>query len=169
MNTVLLLGRLTKDPVVSMSQGGTKIARYTLAVNRMKKQDGTQDADFINCICFNKSADFVERYLGKGMKIAIRGRIQTGSYQDKNGQKVYTTDIVVDEHEFCDSKSSGVNEQPAPAPVQAQAPTQTYNQPQQGWQQQAQQMGFMPQHSRFSTADLDGFQPVATDDGDLPF
>ena len=105
MNKWIGIGRIVADPQISMLQSGIKIAKYRLAVNRAKKQDGTQDADFINCVCFNKAADFVERYLNKGMKIAVVGRIQTGSYE-KDGQKIYTTDIVVEEHEFCEAKNN---------------------------------------------------------------
>ena len=104
MNKVILCGRLTKDPEVR--QGNSTVARYTLAVDRRFKKDGEPDADFINCIAFGKNAEFVEKYLNKGTKIAVVGRIQTGSYTNKEGQKVYTTDIVVEEHEFVESKKS---------------------------------------------------------------
>ena len=100
MNRWTGIGRITRDPDIRQS-GETKIARYTLAVDRRNRQEG---ADFIPCVCFGKSADFVEKYLQKGMKIAVEGRIQTGSYE-KNGQKVYTTDIIVDSHEFVESRS----------------------------------------------------------------
>ena len=104
-NKVFLIGRLTKDP--ETRQGGdTRIATYTLAVDRRYKQEGQADADFIRCTCFNKTADFAEKYLKKGTKILVIGRIQTGSYTDKDGKKVYTTDVVVDEHEFVESKAS---------------------------------------------------------------
>ena len=104
MNKVLLCGRLTKDPDVRYSQGenAMAIARYSLAVDRRGKD---KEADFINCVCFGKTAEFAEKYLKKGMKILISGRIQTGNYTDKEtGKKVYTTDVVVEEHEFCESK-----------------------------------------------------------------
>lgn len=106
MNKVILIGRLTKDPEVRYSQGenALAIARYSLAVDRKFKKQGEQEADFINCLAFGKSAEFVEKYLHKGTKIAVTGRIQTGSYTNKEGQKVYTTDVVVEEHEFCESK-----------------------------------------------------------------
>jgi single-strand DNA-binding protein len=117
MNKWVGIGRVTAEPQVSMTQGGTRIARYTLAVNRMKKQDGTQEADFINCVCFNKTADFADRYLTKGTKIAVIGRIQTGSYE-KDGRKVYTTDIVVDEHEFCESKGNNQQQTQATAALE---------------------------------------------------
>jgi single-strand DNA-binding protein len=119
MNKVILIGRLTRDPEVRYSQGAepTAIARYTLAIDRRFKRDGEATADFINCVCFGKSAEFAEKYLSKGMKIAITGRIQTGSYTNREGQKVYTTDIVVEEQEFCESKSNGSETQPASQPA----------------------------------------------------
>lgn len=102
------MGRLTKDPDIRYSQGAntTCIARYTLAVDRKFKQEGQPTADFINCIAFGKLGEFAEKYLRQGIKIAVTGRIQTGSYTNKDGQKVYTTDVVVEEQEFCESKSS---------------------------------------------------------------
>ena len=117
MNKVIEIGRLTKDPEIRYSQGAntTCIARYTLAVDRKFKQEGQPTADFINCIAFGKLGEFAEKYLRKGIKIAVTGRIQTGSYTNKDGQKVYTTDVVVEEQEFCESKSQS-NSQPQPAP-----------------------------------------------------
>lgn len=109
MNKVVLMGRLTRDPEIRYSQNGDQmcIARYTLAVDRkFKKQGDSQTADFINCIAFGKSAEFAEKYLKQGTKIAVTGRIQTGSYTNKDGNKVYTTDVVVEEHEFCESKNA---------------------------------------------------------------
>ena len=108
MNKVILIGRLTRDPEVRYSAGEntTAIARYTLAVDRKYKQEGQQNADFIQCIAFGKSAEFAEKYFRKGMKIAITGRIQTGSYTNKEGQKVYTTDVVIEEQEFAESKNA---------------------------------------------------------------
>ena len=112
MNLVCLCGRLTKDPEVRYTQGAEPmaIARYTLAVDRRKK--GENSADFISCIAFGKSAEFAEKYLYKGIKIAVEGRIQTGSYTNKDGKKVYTTDVVVESTEFVESKNSA---QKAPA------------------------------------------------------
>lgn len=110
MNKVILVGRLTKDPEVRYS-GETTIARYSLAVDRKFKRAYEPTADFINCVTFGKNGDFAEKYLHKGMKIAVTGRIQTGSYKDKDGKTVYTTDIVVEEHEFCESKGT---QTPAP-------------------------------------------------------
>lgn len=102
------MGRLTKDPDVRYSQGekATAVARYAIAVDRKFKRDGEASADFINCIAFGKNGEFAEKYLRKGTKIVVVGRIQTGSYTNKDGQKVYTTDVVVEEHEFAESKKS---------------------------------------------------------------
>lgn len=108
MNKVILMGRLTKDPDVRYSQGEktTAVARYALAVDRKFKRDGEASADFINCIAFGKNGEFAEKYLRKGTKIVVVGRIQTGSYTNKDGQKVYATDVVVEEHEFAESKKA---------------------------------------------------------------
>ena len=107
MNKVIEIGRLVKDPDIRYSQGAntTCVARYTLAVDRKFKQEGQPTADFINCIAFGKLGEFAEKYLHKGVKIAVTGRIQTGSYKNKDGNTVYTTDVVVEEQEFCESKS----------------------------------------------------------------
>ena len=119
MNKVILMGRLTRDPEVRYTQGDNAmaIARYSLAVDRRFKRDGEPDADFINCVAFGKSGEFAEKYLKKGTKVAVVGHIQTGSYTNKDGQKVYTTDVVVEEQEFAESKNSGSsnNNQSAPA------------------------------------------------------
>lgn len=109
MNKVILMGRIVRDPDVRYSQGAngsTAVARYTIAVDRKFKQEGQPTADFINCIAFGKLGEFAEKYLKQGIKIAVTGRIQTGSYTNKDGQKVYTTDVVVEEQEFCESKAS---------------------------------------------------------------
>ena len=119
MNKTILIGRLTKDPEVRYSNGAngsTAIARYSLAVDRKFKQEGQPTADFINCIAFGKLGEFAEKYLHKGVKIAIGRRIQTGSYKNKDGNTVYTTDVVVEEQEFCESKSQQSNSQPQPTP-----------------------------------------------------
>ena len=115
LNKVVLMGRLTRDPEVRYTQGenATAVARYSLAVDRRYKREGDPEADFINCVACSKQGEFAEKYLRKGMKIAISGRIQTGSYTDKDGKKVYTTDIVVEEHFFCESKGA-TQEQPQP-------------------------------------------------------
>ena len=110
MNKVILMGRLTKDAETRYS-GEMAISRYSLAVDRKFKREGEPTADFINCVAFGKSGEFAEKYLKKGMKIAVTGRIQTGSYTDKDGKKVYTTDVIVEEHEFCESKGSATNDQ----------------------------------------------------------
>ena len=109
MNKVILMGRLTRDPEIRYSQGenSTAVARFTLAVDRrFKRQNDDQTADFINCVAFGKTAEFAERYLHQGTKIVGCGRIQTGSYTNKDGQRVYTTDVVLDEVEFAESKNA---------------------------------------------------------------
>ena len=117
MNRVILMGRLTRDPNITYSQkDNSAIARLTLAVDRRVKQDGQQTADFIPCVLFNKQAEFAEKYLRQGTKVALEGRIQTGSYTNKEGQKVYTTAGMVDNIEFAESKSAGENRQPSPTP-----------------------------------------------------
>ena len=105
MNQVCLMGRLTADPEIRYTQGEntTCIARYTLAVDRPRRADGQANADFIRCVAFGRTGEFAEKYLHKGEKIALTGRIQTGNYDDKDGKKVYTTDIVVNSHYFCES------------------------------------------------------------------
>ena len=108
MNKVCLIGRLVADPEIRCTQAEnqTAIARYKLAVDRRKNREGDQGTDFIQCVTFGKSAEFAELYLRKGMKIAISGRIQTGSYRNNEGRTVYTTDVVVDEHYFCEANRS---------------------------------------------------------------
>lgn len=121
MNKVILMGRLTRDPDVRYSQGerATAVARYTLAVNRRFKRDGEPDADFINCVAFGRAGEFAEKYFRQGMRVLISGRIQTGSYINKDGIKVYTTDIIVEDQEFADSKGAAsggqTNGRPEPA------------------------------------------------------
>lgn len=109
MNKVILMGRLTRDPEVRYSQGAnaTAIARYTLAVDRRFHREGEATADFINCVAFGKSGEFAERYFRQGTRIVVTGRIQTGSYTNKDGQKVYTTDVIVEDQEFAESKGNG--------------------------------------------------------------
>ena len=111
MNKVILMGRLTRDPDVRYSAGenSTAVARYTLAVDRRFHRDGDATADFIGCVAFGRQAEFAEKYLRQGTKIAITGRIQTGSYTNREGQKVYTTDVVVEEQEVAESKNAGGN------------------------------------------------------------
>lgn len=121
MNKVILTGRLVSDPETRYSQGenATAVSKYKLAVDRRYHREGEPTADFISCIAFGKQGDFAEKYLCKGMKIAVVGSIRTGSYTNRDGQKVYTTDVVVDEHEFCESKSSGTAEPQTAPPVSA--------------------------------------------------
>ena len=124
MNKVILMGRLTKNPEIKYAgkENDMAVARYTLAVNRRYKRDGEQEADFISCITFGKSAEFAQKYLHKGMRIVIGGRISTGSYKDKDGKTIYTTDVIVEEHEFAESKATGCGDYQAagrPAPSAA--------------------------------------------------
>ena len=111
MNKVILMGRLTRDPEIRYSQGerSTAVARYSLAVNRTFKRDGEPDADFINCVAFGRQAEFAEKYFHKGIRIVITGRIQTGSYTNKDGAKVYTTDVVAEDAEFVESKGGNTS------------------------------------------------------------
>lgn len=113
MNKVILMGRLTRDPEVRYSQGTAPlaIARYILAVDRRQSRNSgeEQTADFISCVAFGGTAEFAERYLRKGTKIVVTGRIQTGSYTNRDGVKVYTTEVVVEEHEFAESKNTSGN------------------------------------------------------------
>lgn len=149
MNKVILMGRLTRDPEVRYSQGenSTAVARYTIAVDRRFKRDNDQQtADFISCIAFGRTGEFAEKYLRKGIKIAVTGRIQTGSYVNQEGVKVYTTDVVVEDHEFAESKAA----------------SDTYNQQQGGFQS-------MDRPSP-SAAASDGFMNIPDGiDEELPF
>ena len=152
MNKAILVGRLTRDPEVRYSQGdsATAVARYTVAVDRRFKRDGEPTADFIPCVVFGRSAEFAEKYFRQGMRVLISGRIQTGSYINRDGQKVYTTDIIVDDQEFADSKG-------------AAADMSGYRG---GYQQPAQ-----PQQPAPSSAIGDGFMniPDGVEDEGLPF
>ena len=127
MNKVILVGRLCRDPEIRYSQQGDEqmaVARYTLAVDRRYKRDGDQGADFISCVAFGKNGEFAEKYLKQGTKICISGRIQTGSYTNKDGNKVYTTDVVVEDQEFVESKNASGNDggyQPMGRPEPASA------------------------------------------------
>jgi len=122
MNKAILMGRLTRDPEIRYSQGADgsiAIARYTVAVERRRKTngDGTeQTADFIGCVAFGRSAEFAEKYLHQGTKVIVTGRIQTGNYTNKDGQKVYTTEVIVEEQEFAESKASAASNEAAYAP-----------------------------------------------------
>ena len=114
MNKVILMGRLTRDPEIK--SGDMTVARYTLAVDRRFKREGDeQTADFINCVAFGKAGEFAEKYLKKGTKIAVTGRIQTGSYTNRDGVKVFTTDVVVEEQEFAESKNNSSAATQAPS------------------------------------------------------
>lgn len=131
MNRVILMGRLTRDPEVRYSQGerAMAIARYTLAVDRRGRRSQSQDgneqtADFIPCVAFDRAGEFAEKYFRQGMRVLISGRIQTGSYTNRDGQKVYTTEVIVDDQEFADSKNasaSGDGYQPVSRPTPASA------------------------------------------------
>lgn len=127
MNRVILMGRLTRDPDVRYTAGEnqTCVARYTLAVDRRFKREGEQSADFISCVVFGKGAEFADKYLRQGTKIAITGRLQSGQYTNKDGQKVYTTDVVIEEQEFAESKGASnsgnvMQASTTPATVKAQ-------------------------------------------------
>ena len=127
MNKTILMGRLTKDPEVKylQNENSTAMARYTLAVDRRYRKDGKAETDFISCVTFGKNAEFAEKYLQKGLKILVSGRIQTGSYVNKEGQKVYTTEVILDDQEFADSKgaASDMSGYGQSAPSQRPAPT----------------------------------------------
>lgn len=126
MNKVVLMGRLTRDPEVRYSRGDNSmaIARYSLAIDRRFKRDGDeQTADFISCVAFGKAGEFAEKYFHKGTKIAVVGRIQTGSFTNKDGQKVYTTDVVVEEQEFAESKNNGGGTRSSNIPTNNNAPS----------------------------------------------
>lgn len=129
MNRVILMGRLTRDPDVRYSQSGDgsmAVARYTLAVDRRRARNSDaseQTADFISCVAFGRQGEFAEKYLHQGTKIAISGRIQTGSYTNKDGQKVYTTDVVVEDQEFAESKASSAANETAYTPSRPQPST----------------------------------------------
>lgn len=109
MNSVQLVGRLTKDPDIRYTEGGTSIARFTVAVDRRFSRDSESSADFISCAAFGKTAEFMEKYFYKGKRIGLNGRIQTGSYTNKDGQKVYTTDVIAENVEFVESKGADDN------------------------------------------------------------
>lgn len=115
MNRVVLMGRLTKDPTITYTQkNNSAVAKIILAVDRRIKVEGQPSADFISCTAFSKTAEFIEKYLRQGTKIALEGRIQTGNYTNKEGQKVYTTEVMIDNVEFAESKNNGVKAQAEP-------------------------------------------------------
>ena len=113
MNKVILMGRLTRDPDVRVSTGerSMSVARYTLAVDRRSRRtdNGEATADFISCVAFDRAAEFAEKYLHQGTKVVVTGRIQTGSYTNKDGQRVYTTDVIIEDQEFAESKAASSN------------------------------------------------------------
>lgn len=121
MNKVILMGRLTRNPEVRMSSGenSTAIARYTLAVDRRYKREGEPTADFISCVSFNRAAEFAEKYFKQGVKIVVSGRLQTGSYVNRDGVKIYTTSIVVEDQEFAESKRVQEGQAPPDGPAPA--------------------------------------------------
>lgn len=117
MNNVSLTGRFVRDPEVRYTDGGTSVARFTLAVDRAYKQEGGPSADFISCVAFGKTAEFIEKYFYKGMKMEVSGRIQTGSYTNQDGNKVYTTDVVAAQVGFAESKTAAGQRQESAAPA----------------------------------------------------
>ena len=125
MNKVILMGRLTRDPEVRYSAGenAMAVARYTLAVDRRFRRDGEASADFIGCVAFGRAAEFAEKYFRQGLKVVVTGRIQTGSYTNRDGQKVYTTDVVVEDQEFAESKASSDSYQTARPQQNSYAPS----------------------------------------------
>lgn len=116
MNKSILIGRICADPEIRRTQNGKTVSSYRLAVDRQFKKEGQPEADFINCVAWGSNGDFAEKYLHKGMKIAIEGCIQTRTYDDKDGKKVYVTEVVVDHHEFCEKKSDSGNNSGGYAP-----------------------------------------------------
>ena len=126
MNKVILMGRLTRDPDVRYSNGeqATAVARFTLAVDRrVARRDGEQTADFIGCVAFGRNAEFIEKYFRQGMRVTICGRIQTGSYTNRDGNKVYTTDVVVEEQEFAESRAASEANRSMGGSYQSSAPS----------------------------------------------
>ena len=124
MNKVILMGRLTRDPEVRYSAGENSmaIARYTLAVDRRFKKENEATADFISCVAFGRAAEFAERYFRQGIRIVVSGRIQTGSYTNRDGNKVYTTDVVVEEQEFAENKNNAAGNNNAQGNTAAEQP-----------------------------------------------
>ena len=167
MNKVVLMGRITRDPEIRYTQGENSmcIARYTLAVDRkFSKSKDEKETDFISCVAFGKAGEHAEKYFRKGTKLAVSGRIQTGSYTNKDGVKVYTTDVVIEEQEFAESKRSGEG--------QAQAPAQSQRNSQGGYVP-AEQRGYNPPPAQEGPGSLSNFMGFGGfDDGfdeELPF
>ncbi len=166
MNKVILMGRLTREPDIRYSQGERQmaIARYTLAVDRRGRSSangGEQTADFISCVAFDRAAEFAEKYLHQGTKILVSGRIQTGSYTNRDGQKVYTTDVVIEEQEFAESRNSA-------AAAGVSTGGDYASRPQTGYQQSGYQQTSRPSPS---SAVSEGFMniPDGVEDEELPF
>lgn len=168
MNKVVLMGRLTKDPDVRQSQGAepVTIARYTLAVDRRGKKQEGQQADFISCVAFGKAGEFAEKYLHKGTKICVSGRIQTGSYTRQDGTKAYTTDVVIEEQEFAESKADSGR-----AAMDDQMAAQYGGQgSQQAAGRMGQQDGAGQQQGSWEQSAMDGFLNIPDGiDEELPF
>jgi len=184
MNKVILMGRLTRDPDIRSSQGdnAVTVARFTIAVDRRFKRDNDQSADFISCVAFGRTAEFFERYIKQGTKVCVEGRIQTGSYTNRDGQKVYTTDVVVENAEFAESKGAqegrgsyqNNQSQYQQASAQQYQNNQQYGQSYQSAPQQAPAYQQAPQaESRpsYSEAADEGFMsiPDGLEDEGLPF
>lgn len=121
MNKCILIGRLTAEPDIRETNSGTTVAQYRLAVDRQFKQEGQPDADFLPCVAWGRNGDFADKYLHKGMRIAVEGRIQVRTYDDKDGKKVYVTEIIVDRQEFCESKNAATSTAPHAAAHTAEA------------------------------------------------
>lgn len=158
MNKVILIGRLVKDVELRKTQNGKSVVSYTLAVNRQIKQEGQPDADFINCVAWNKTADLMEQYLHKGSLIGVEGRIQVRSYQDNNGKNVYVTEVLTDSVQFLEPRSNG----------QAQTNVgNTNTPPRQRNAQNTQNNGI--QYGPSLTAQAEAEYPLDIDSDDLPF
>ena len=169
MNIVVLMGRLTRDPEVRYSAGENPmaIARYTLAVDRRFKRDGDQQtADFIPCVAFGRAAEFAEKYFHQGIRITVNGRIQTGSYTNKEGNKVYTTEVVVENQEFAESKAAS----DASRQAYAQSGDRQYGERQYGGQSRQQYGNPQPAPQRAPEAPEEGFMVIPDGiDEELPF
>ena len=174
MNKVILMGRLTRDPDIRYSQNDNQIAvaRFTIAVDRRFKRDGDQTADFISCVAFGRTAEFFEKSVKQGTKVCAEGRIQTGSYTRQDGQKVYTTDVVVENVEFAESRAASNGNAGGYQPQQNYQPQA---QPQQNYQAQAPQQNYQPQPQPQQAPPMDaageGFMNIADglEDEGLPF
>ena len=154
MNKAILVGRLTRDPELKSTANGTNVCSFSVAVNRRyKNAEGNYDADFINCTAWRQTAEFVSKYFTKGRMIGVVGSIQTRNYDDKDGKKVYVTEVAADEVYFVESKGTSQSTGYSPAPMA-------------GYQETTKPAGFT---SSFSTGELDDFSSIASDDGDLPF